>query len=313
MKSASLAALLVAALAVTAAAFGTAKPAAPARPAAAPAAPAARPAEAPSAPAVPVPAPDASVWQPANTYALIVSGISKDPVEKQSQDSILSRLRDTLVFDLKIDSDKVTSLGFQPSDGPGSPEPVTAAALRDAVSKAASLAKSADRFIFYYRGQANVAGDTLRINLAGPDITHDELAAALSAITAGSVLIVLDCPGAGAAVKSLTGEGRIIVCGTRGDQPYSTLFSENFVPALTDSEADLDKDSSISLLEAYRLAVTRIEQSYQAKGLLQTENALLEDDGDGVPTHQPWLQTEEGFDGRAASQFFFGPRVAPGS
>jgi len=246
-----------------------------------------------------------------NTYAVIVSGIAKDPTESQEQEGVLTRFRDMLVEDFKLDDAKVTYLTS--AAGSDASTAATAAALKKAVEKVRGAVGVNDRFIFYYKGQANVVNGTLRINLEGPDIAHDDLAAMLAPVKCATMLVILDCPNAGLAVESLTGAGRIIICGARGDQPYATRFSGFFVAALTDPEADFDQDGAVSLLEAYRMAVTRIDEAYQKDGLLKTENALLEDDGDGVPTHQPWERIEDSFDGAAAAKFFFAKLPAIGS
>ena len=40
-------------------------------------------------------------------------------------------------------------------------------------------------------------------------------------------------------------------------------------------------------------------------GLLKTETALLEDNGDGVASDKPWRFKQDRTDGAAASKFFF--------
>jgi len=241
-----------------------------------------------------------------NTYALIVPGISKDSDDSREQETLLKQFQETLVTTFGIPSENVTYLAGQAASDKGAP---TAAELDEALKTEAGRVTASDRFIFYYRGQANIINGALRINLAGPDITHEDLAGWLSRVKCACTLIILDCPNAGVAIESLDGPGRIIICGERGDQPYASRFSGYFVPALTDTAADYNKDGRISLLEAYRSAVTEIDDEYQQKGLLKTENALLEDDGDGTPAHQPWEHIEDSFDGTAAATFFFVPRA----
>jgi hypothetical protein len=154
-------------------------------------------------------------------------------------------------------------------------------------------------------GQANVVVETLRLNLPGKDITHKELGKWINRIKASSMLVVLDCPGAGLSAKAIKGEGRIVVCGSRDDQRYSTRFSRYFVPALVDIKSDSDGDSRVSLLEAFTRASRQVDDFYRKQKLLTTETPVLEDNGDGVPSQQPWKYEEDEKDGLAASNFFF--------
>jgi hypothetical protein len=56
------------------------------------------------------------------------------------------------------------------------------------------------------------------------------------------------------------------------------------VDALADPRADLDKDGETSLLEAFLVASKRVEAAFSEAGLLATEHALIEDNGDGLGT-----------------------------
>ena len=181
-----------------------------------------------------------------------------------------------------------------------------------------------DRLIFYYAGQANIVGDTLRFNLPGPDMTHEQLAQWLDEAmvkvdhnrrspadpnaSANGHLLILDCPGAGLALQALCRPDRIVICSARSDQPYSTRFSDFFVPALSQTSTDINGDGKISLLEAFQTAVGQTDAMYQDNKLIKTENALLDDDGDGVPSQQPWRFEQIGTDGQAASRWVFKDR-----
>ena len=180
----------------------------------------------------------------------------------------------------------------------------TAGNLKEQIDRFATAVNTGDRFIFYYMGQANVVSDTLRLNLPGPDITHKQLAEWINGIKASSMLIVLDCPGAGLAVKAVAGQGRIVIGACTADQHYSTQFSKYFVPALVDESSDVDEDGRISLLEAFTSASRSVDDFYRLQSLLTTETPVLEDNADGVPSRQPWRYKQNKMDGLVASKFF---------
>ena len=49
----------------------------------------------------------------------------------------------------------------------------------------------------------------------------------------------------------------------------------------------MSRDGRVSLLEAYRYAVTETKRYYDDQGRLQTEHAQLDDDGDKKGTAEP--------------------------
>lgn len=239
-----------------------------------------------------------------NTYGLIVTGINKNAKDRQTKDKAVVDLRTFFLNDASMKSDRLSVLANSRSLVGNDLQVSTAENLEARIDTFATVTKAADRFIFYYVGQANIADDKLRFNLPGADITHEQLAEWLRPIRASSMLIVLDCPGAGLSVKALTGKDRIIIAGCTAEQPYSTRFSEYFVPALTDSLSDVDNDGRISLLEAFTSASKNLDDFYRGVGLLQTETPILEDNADGQASDQPWKHEQTGGDGPAASKFF---------
>lgn len=238
------------------------------------------------------------------TYAIIVSGINKDPKEQQAKDHVLANLRTFLLNHAGVEPDRLAILTGRPSPVHKDLKLSTAENLRDQINTFAAVICPADQFIFYYVGQANVVAQKLRLNLPGKDITHEQLTAWIERIKADSMLIVLDCPGAGLAVKALAGKNRIFISACTDEQVYSTQFSKYFIPALTDFQNDVDSNGKISVLEAFTATARQLDESYRRQNLLQTETPVLEDNGDGVASLQPWRFREENTDGLAASRCF---------
>jgi len=240
----------------------------------------------------------------ANTHALIVTGINKNVEDRQAKDKAVVDLRDFFLKNTTVKSDRLVVLANSRSLVRDNSQVSTAENLNERIDAFATRVKAGDRFVFYYVGQANIANEKLRLNLPGPDITHEQLAQSLSGIKASSMLIVLDCPDAGLAVKALTGKDRIIIAGSTAEQPYSTRFSEYFVPALADSQSDANDDGKISLLEAFTSASKKLDDFYRRMGLLKTETPVLDDNADGQASDQPWKHELDGSDGLMASKFF---------
>jgi hypothetical protein len=238
------------------------------------------------------------------TYVLIISGISKNSKERLAKDYAVMGLRRFVLDNAGVESDRLSVLTDRESSVRKDSIVSTAGNLKEQIDRFAAIVNTADRFIFYYMGQANIVSDTLRLNLSGPDITHNQLAEWINGIKASSMLIVLDCPGAGLAVKAVTGPDRIIIGACTAEQHYSTQFSEYFVPALLDEKSDTDEDGRISLLEAFTYASKSVDDFYRRQALLTTETPVLEDNADGIPSRQPWRYKQNKMDGLAASRFF---------
>jgi hypothetical protein len=242
--------------------------------------------------------------QSGKTYVLIVSGINKDPKDRVAKNKAVTDLNRFFLDNAVVIPERLKILVDSKSTTLKGSGISTAENLKEQMERLAASVNSNDRFIFYYTGQANVVTDTLRLNLPGPDITHKQLTELVNTIKASSMLIVLDCPGAGLAVKSLTGQGRIIIGACTAEQHYSTKFSEFFVPALIDEGSDTDGNGRISLLEAFTSASKRIDDFYRVQSLLTTETPVLEDNADGTASRQPWRYEQNNTDGLAASRFF---------
>ncbi len=220
------------------------------------------------------------------TAAILVGGISKDATDRAAQDQTRAELQKYLLT--KAKSVQVAS---------------TATSVKEAFDKLAGTMGPQDRLVFWYVGQANAAGGKLRLNLAGPDVTQDDWAAYLARVKTGTVLIVLDCPNAALAVKTLSGPGRVILCASAPEQSYGTQFSRHFLPALRARESDTDKDGRVSVLEAFAATARRIEQWYRDKQILPTETPCLDDNGDGTAGVRPWNRAES-LDGAVATKLF---------
>jgi hypothetical protein len=230
--------------------------------------------------------------------------MNKDLHDRLAKDRIVMNLRRFFLSDAKLKPEHVSILAADSSALREGTRTSTADNLRQTLATFAAKIQPTDRFVFYYTGQANTVAGKLRLNLPGEDITHQSLAECINQIKTSSMMIVLDCPGAGLAAKTITGKGRIIVCGCEAGQHYSTKFGEYFVPALTDPNSNTDGDGRVSVLEAFTLACKQLEDWYRRRNLLKTETPVLEDNADGVPSPQPWRYESDKEDGLLASKFF---------
>ena len=155
---------------------------------------------------------------------------------------------------------------------------------------AGEVSKPADELWLVFLGHGTFDGHYAKFNLRGPDISADELAAALKPCR--RPLIVIQCASAsGPFLSALSAPGRIIITATRsGYEVNATHLGGYLARAIADPAADLDKDGQTSLLEAFLLASRQTADFYKEQGRLMTEHALLDDNGDGLGTPPDWFQ-----------------------
>jgi hypothetical protein len=81
-------------------------------------------------------------------------------------------------------------------------------------------------------------------------------------------------------VSALAHAGRAVIAATKsGTERNATVFARYFVEALQDATADVDKNDSISALEAFQYATTKTAAFYESQKRLATEHAVFADAG----------------------------------
>jgi hypothetical protein len=133
-------------------------------------------------------------------------------------------------------------------------------------------------------GHGTFDGRAAKLALHGPDVTSEELGAWLRPLKR-PVVVIDSTSASGPFVKALSGPDRVVITATRsGREQNVARLGGYLVEALSDPAADLDKDGETSLLEAFLVASKRVESSFADAGLLASEHALLDDNGDGLGT-----------------------------
>ncbi|HUD45248.1 MAG TPA: hypothetical protein VMR33_00375 [Candidatus Baltobacteraceae bacterium] len=152
------------------------------------------------------------------------------------------------------------------------------------------ISRPAGELWLVFIGHGTYDGRSAKFNLRGPDISADDLAAALKSCR--RPLAVVQCASAsGPFLPALSGPDRVIITATRsGYEDNATHFGGYLAADIASPSADLDKDGQTSLLEAFLLASRQVQQYYKDQGLLLTEHALLDDNGDGLGTPPDWFQ-----------------------
>lgn len=248
-----------------------------------------------------MPAP--AVAQTGQRFALLVEGAPGDQPHAELQRRLLASLEARFRDDYKLDKDHLVVLASTPQAGEGKS---TAVEVRSALARLTPQVHPLDTLFVMLIGHGSWDGTDAKFNLIGPDLTATEWAALVSP-TAGRIVFVNSTPASSPFLKALAGPNRVVITAT--DQPgqkFDTVFADAFVQALGAPTADLDKDNRISMWEAFAFASRTVRQTYEQKGLMQPEHAVLDDDGDGAGRQAPG----DGKDGTLSSLTFIDAATA---
>ena len=165
--------------------------------------------------------------------------------------------------------------------------------------------KPSDALVATLIGFGTYDGVEYKFNIPGPDITGADLAQMLDKVPATRQLVVIATSCSGASIEFLRKPTRIVMTATKsGTEKNATVFARYWAEALREPAADVDKNDSVSALEAFHYAQKKTKESYDTQKRLSTEHSVLEDTGKGmgVPATGNGPDPDTG-EGRLAASF----------
>ena len=227
---------------------------------------------------------------------VIVSGLGGESYYSELFHRWATTLQDVAFHRLGLPASHVIRLAEDPSRATEKIDDVSSAKnVLDAVRRLAEDSGQADVVAIVYLGHASSREGETKLNLPGPDLSAAELAAALESLNGKTVAVVIAAPASAPFVAALSGPDRIVIAATAHEsENQHTRFGGYFVDAFADDTADLNKDKSVSLLEAFRFASKEVARSFEVEGRIATEHAILDDNGDGSGSTEPDADTGDG-------------------
>ena len=219
-----------------------------------------------------------------NTHILLISGLGGDPAYTEAFHGWLSRFADAATEKYGVPPERITYLGEKTDLDPTRIRArSTADNIRAAFAEIVAAMAPADDLVMLLAGHGTFRNGTARFNIPGPDLTPADMGALLEGLGDRRVTFVNTASASGPFVEALSGPNRTIIAATRtGRERNATRFGLHFVDAFADDGADADKDSRVSMLEAFSYALREVQRQYEsAANLLMTEHAVLDDNGDG--------------------------------
>lgn len=158
----------------------------------------------------------------------------------------------------------------------------TRSRLTEVLEQVAREAKPDDDFVLTLIGHGSYDGVEYKFNLVGRDMSAGELAALCNKVAARRQLIVNATSASGGSVPAFQQAGRAVIASTKsGTEKNATVFARYWAEALQDPSADIDKNESVSALEAFQYADRKTAEFYTSQKRLATEHAVFEDTGKG--------------------------------
>lgn len=209
----------------------------------------------------------------AATHDLVLVGSGGEPEYEQRFADWQQRLEQVLAAKMGHAQDRLHVVA-----GPDSLR-----AIERVVARLQNELKADDVLFVWLIGHGSYRNSVAKLNIPGPDLSAEKLGALLNSLATERVVLLHTASVSAAFISVLSAEGRVICTSTRSpEERNAPLFMEYILSALEGESADQDRDGRVSVLELCGQAAVLTQASYDDKGLLATEHALVDDNGDGL-------------------------------
>jgi len=245
----------------------------------------------------------------AETHGLFVAGLGGDPVYEESFFDTTRLIYESAIAS-GIDEERLIWLAEDTDDDPRIRARSTSEEVLAAIDELSGAMSADDVLWVVIVGHGSYRDGQSKVNLPGRDLTAEDWTAALAGLPADSHVVFVNTTSAsGGFLEALSDQGRVVVTATKSAaQRNGTVFPTYFAAAFAERTADSDQDGFVSALEAFSYASSEVGRHYEDRNLLRTENALLDDNGDGAGSLEPDALggSEGGGDGLLASRLVLG-------
>lgn len=215
--------------------------------------------------------------QAQDAWALIVTGASGGPKYAEQLQTWRTDLQNTLV----------SRYGFAPArvkvlvdETVATGEQATAKVVRQSVAEVRKQIGQDDLFLVILLGHGTYDGEIAKFNLVGPDLNASDWSAMFESMP-GRLVLINTTESSFPFLAELSAKGRVVITATdSSEQRYATVFPDYLVRALKEASTDLDKNGRTSIYEVFATASIATRQHYEQRGMLTTERAVLDDNGD---------------------------------
>jgi len=134
----------------------------------------------------------------------------------------------------------------------------------------------------YMIGHGSHLRNAAKFQMPGPDLSAYALAGLVKDVPAKALVVINGSSASAGFINVLSGPDRVVVSATKSNREINaTEYMGYLVQALEEGLADRDGDRRISVYEAAWRAASLTQNHYDSQGLIATEHAIMDDDGDG--------------------------------
>lgn len=212
-----------------------------------------------------------------DSWALIVTGASGGPKYAEQLQSWRTDLQTSLTNRYGFAAARVKVLADETAT---TGEQATATAVRQAVAEVRKQIAPDDLFLVILLGHGTYDGEVAKFNLVGPDLNASDWAKMFEGMP-GRLVLINTTESSFPFLAELSAKGRVVITATdSSEQRYATVFPDYLVRALKEASTDLDKNGRTSIYEVFATTSIAVRQHYEQRGMLTTERAVLDDNGD---------------------------------
>ncbi|MGH7602156.1 MAG: hypothetical protein ACREOI_37805, partial [bacterium] len=233
---------------------------------------------------------------PAADHVIIIAGKGGQPEFTEKYAQFARQFYDILVGKHGFSPSQISVFAESEMKLPIASAPCLADNVRAAFDRLAGTVQKTDMLAVILFGHGTFDGDWAKFNLEGSDLRDLDFAQLLDRLPAQRQIFVNTSAASGPFIEKISRQGRVIIAATRnGEEKYATVFPEYFIEAfLKPEEADLDKNSRVSLLEAFDYSRDHVVRFYESANRLRPEHPLLDDNGDGNGSETPAAYSGDG-------------------
>ncbi|NKB88410.1 MAG: hypothetical protein GKS06_09330 [Acidobacteria bacterium] len=245
-------------------------------------------------------------------WLVVICGVGGDAEHRATFDGRAQTLIAAATQDQHIDTSRVIYLAERPTDVEGATARSDAAGITAAFDRIGRDAASDATVAVVLFGHGSGQEPPGTFNIPGPDVGPATFETELAKLGERRVVFV-NTSSASAGFLTLARPGRVVITATGNlREREEPRFGGYFVDAFAEGSADLDKDSVVSVREAFVYASQEVDRFYENEGRLQPEHAMLDDDGDAEPSRWPLDPADDGSnaDGLLASRMTLGGLAA---
>jgi hypothetical protein len=176
--------------------------------------------------------------------------------------------------------------------------------IRARFASLASAVKTTDNLVVVLIGHGTFDGVEYKFNVTGPDLSGTELSTLLDRVPSARQLVVVTTSSSGGSIEFLRKPNRVVITATKaGSEKNATIFARYWAEALREPSADVDKNESVSALEAFRYAQRKTKEFFDTQKRLATEHSVFEDTGKGAGVAAATAPDADNAEGRLAASF----------